>query len=648
VADQTRPRTAVAIDPGVFDRYVGYYAFHPRRLVFIVTRDGDRFFGQVTGETRVEYFPESETSYFAKTAPLQITFVTGAHGPATGLVLHSVGRDFPARRADAAEVERAEAEFDELARRRADQERPRTAVAVDPQSQDRYVGFYEANAQNVFTITRAGDQLFAQSTGQPSFPIFAEREGGYFYKTAAAQLTFVADRQGRVNELVLHQSGSNFRAARIGDIPAADRTAAVDPATFDKFVGSYEAPYPWNIVTVTREGSRLFVQEAGQAKVEIIARSASGYTASGGGTPGVVFEPAVQGPSPALILYDETRGAARAGRIDAARARQIVAVESRQRADAPERFLRQQPAPGSEAALRHHYETWTRGAPDYDRMTPRFAELIRQQITGMMNNFTALGAVEAATFKGVGPGGYDVYDVKLAHGMAQIRVSLAADGKLQGLLFRGDGDGSPGAVVACSEEDKLRPAPGGAPIRMTFANHSGGEIRVFRPDFLGKRIRVATILDDEAIPTVEANVTRPLMVTDAAEHCLQIILPGTDTQHVVITSSAPAGASGDKASPRNTPLPGGEAALRHLIDGIRRGQPDYTRMTPPAQHALRRSVDLYRDIMTRAGAVQAISFAGVGSAGEDSYLVRYENGSAEMRIDLMKDGRIRSVSLGPK
>jgi hypothetical protein len=95
-------------------------------------------------------------------------------------------------------------------------------------------------------------------------------------------------------------------------------------------------------------------------------------------------------------------------------------------------------------------------------------------------------------------------------------------------------------------------------------------------------------------------------------------------------------------------MPGSEAALRQMIDGIRRGEPDYARMSVPAQGALRRDLRLYRDIMARAGAVQAISFAGVGSAGDDVYQVRFERGAPEIRIALLMDGRIRSVTLGPE
>jgi hypothetical protein len=649
LVDQARPRTALAIDPGVFDRYVGTYALNPR-AVFRITRDGDRLFARLTGQVRVEQFPENETDFFAKVVPAQITFVVSGQGQATALVLHQGGREMPAQRVDEAQALQADAAFEEQTRRLADQSRSRTAISVDPQSQDRYVGFYEAGPQQIFVVTRAGDQLFAQLTGQRSLPIFPEREGEYFYKAAAAQITFVADSQGHVSELVQHQYGRDFlRAMRIGDIPAADRTAAVDPATFDSYAGSYEPPAPRNVVTVTREGDRLFMQETGQAKTEIIPRSAVGYTSAAGSSgPAVVFEPADQGQSPALILYDEARGAVRATRMDAAQARQIVAVEARRLADAPERFIDQMPAPGGEAALRHHWEALSRGAPDYDQMAPRLADVIRQQITPLLNWLTRLGAVESTTFTGVGPGGFDIYAVKFTHGVAQIRLSLADDGKLQGLNFRPDGDGRPGALVACSEEDKLSSSPGDVPIRMTLANRSGSDLRVFVRDFSGKRIGGLPILNEETIPAFTIAITQPLIVTDAAERCLEIVLPGTATRHLAITSAAPDGPAGAAAAPRNTPAPGSEAALRQLIDGIRRGEPDYMRMSVQGQNAMRQQLHLFREIAARMGAVQAISFVGVGSAGEDIYQVRAENGSAEVRIDLLKDGRIGSVALGPE
>jgi hypothetical protein len=71
-ADQARARTAIAIDPSRFDRYVGAYALNPQ-FVFRITRDGDRFFRQLTGQPKVEVFAENDNGYFATVVNAQIT-----------------------------------------------------------------------------------------------------------------------------------------------------------------------------------------------------------------------------------------------------------------------------------------------------------------------------------------------------------------------------------------------------------------------------------------------------------------------------------------------------------------------------------------------------------------------------------------------
>ena len=644
-ADQARPRTAIAIDPSRFDRYVGTYALNPQ-FVFRMTRDGDRFFTQLTGQPKVEVFPETDNSYFAKVVNAQITFMADAVGQVTGLVLHQSGREFPAPRVDEVRAQEADAAFEAQAERRAEQARPRTGITLDPPSLDRVIGFYEAGPQSIFTITRTGDQLFAQLTNQRALPIFPEGESEYFYKAVAAQITFVADAQGRTTGLVLHQNGHDIRAARIGEVPTPDGTlAVVDPATLDNDVGWYEPPPPRNIVAVTRDGDHLFAQETGQARIELAPRSATGFSGSNGFA--ILFGRADQDRPSSVIVYDGARGAIRAARIDEAQAHQDEAVATRRIADAPERFKNQMPAPGSEEALRHQFAALARGAPDYDQMDPRSADVIRQQLQGLLFMLTALGPLEQATFKGVGPGGFDVYDVKFAHGAAQVRLNMTADGKVQLGVFRPDGDGTPGAVVSCSQEATLRPNIGAAPIRMTFVNRSGGDVRVFGLDFEGKRVSWNAIPDEGSAP-IFATITQPVVVTDASERCLEIVLPGTATQNLAITSAVPDGAPAQPAAPRNTPMPGSEAALRQLIDGIRRGEPDYARMSVQAANGTRQQLRLVQAILDRMGPVQSLSFVGVASTGADIYQVKCENGSAEVRLDLLKDGRIGSLTLGPE
>jgi D-alanyl-D-alanine-carboxypeptidase/D-alanyl-D-alanine-endopeptidase len=77
-----------------------------------------------------------------------------------------------------------------------------------------YLGNYELAPKFILTVTRQGDKLITQATGQPKVPIFAESNREFFAKVVDAQITFVTDAQGRATELILHQGGQDHHAKR--------------------------------------------------------------------------------------------------------------------------------------------------------------------------------------------------------------------------------------------------------------------------------------------------------------------------------------------------------------------------------------------------------------------------------------------------
>jgi len=91
----------------------------------------------------------------------------------------------------------------------------RTANAVDPKVLEGYVGQYQLAPNAVITVSREGNALFAQLTGQQRFEIFAEREREFFLKVVDAQLTFETDAQGRATRVILHQNGRDQAAPRV-------------------------------------------------------------------------------------------------------------------------------------------------------------------------------------------------------------------------------------------------------------------------------------------------------------------------------------------------------------------------------------------------------------------------------------------------
>jgi CubicO group peptidase (beta-lactamase class C family) len=90
-----------------------------------------------------------------------------------------------------------------------------TQVAVDLEIYDTLVGRYQATPTFVLTVTREGDHLFVQATGQPRFEIFPEGPREYFLKVVEAQITFDADVGGHASGLTLHQNGREVAAKRI-------------------------------------------------------------------------------------------------------------------------------------------------------------------------------------------------------------------------------------------------------------------------------------------------------------------------------------------------------------------------------------------------------------------------------------------------
>ena len=211
----------------------------------------------------------------------------------------------------------------------------RSVTKVDPKTLDAYVGAYRDSGM-VFTVTREGDQLSVQLTGQPKFPVFPQSERKFFLKVVDAQIAFDVDAAGRATQLTLHQNGMDHVAKRIDDAEAKH-------------------------------------------------------------------------------LADEASAKA---------------------AEAAKRFKEQKPAEGSEAALRRTIEGLRSGQPEYSTMTPEFADVTRQQLPNLKAAVAQLGAVQSVTFKGVGPGGADIYEVKFENGLAELRIGMTTDGKIAGILFR--------------------------------------------------------------------------------------------------------------------------------------------------------------------------------------------------------------------
>jgi len=206
---------------------------------------------------------------------------------------------------------------------------PSTEPQLSAQVLDGYVGHYELTPAAIFTVTREGEQLFVQLTGQPRFAVYPKNNTEFFLKVVDAQVTFDPDDSGQATKLVLHQNGL--------DQPAQ--------------------------------------------------------------------------------------------RIEAAKAKQLEATVA-------QRFKDQKPFPHGEATIRDEIDLEQHKKPVYDLMTPNLAAIAKPQQEHFQSLIANLGALQSVSFKGVGPGGFDIYDVKFEHGSVDWRILLDSDDKIAGQFVR--------------------------------------------------------------------------------------------------------------------------------------------------------------------------------------------------------------------
>jgi beta-lactamase regulating signal transducer with metallopeptidase domain len=216
--------------------------------------------------------------------------------------------------------------------------------------------------------------------------------------------------------------------AAISVIPraAADSTLTVGAATLDSYAGTYKLG-PASIMTIAHQGTGLTAQLTGQPAFPVFAESATRFAYKVVKAE-ITFTTAPDGSVTGLVLH-QNGADVEAPRITAAEAAaDLTALQNR--------VARNQPQPGSDAALHKTIAAQIAGTPDYDDMTPQLAAAVRRQMPAIAPSLAQLGALQDIKFQGVTPKGWDLYDVRFANGDTQWRIALNASGKISGLLFQ--------------------------------------------------------------------------------------------------------------------------------------------------------------------------------------------------------------------
>ena len=206
----------------------------------------------------------------------------------------------------------------------------------------------------------------------------------------------------------------------------SDREAIKQSASeLDRLCGHYQFK-SGIVMTVWRDGDRFLTQLPGQPSVQVYPQSKRDFFAKVVDAQ-ITFDTAAQGRATDLVLHQGGRDEV-ATRMDDAVAKRA--------ADALALKIKNQSAtPGSDIELRRLIAELVAGKPDYDRMGEELAQATRQQLPRLSASLGALGAVQTVEFKGLSPGGADIYRVKFEHGNIDARIRMMDDGKVGGAMF---------------------------------------------------------------------------------------------------------------------------------------------------------------------------------------------------------------------
>ncbi len=195
-----RPHDPQPIDmeAATLQEYTGAYEVAEGDFRKIFFEDG-KLFSQRTGGQRFSIFPTDEDTFYYEASFSHIVFDRNRKGEVVRMLFYPNG----AKKANVAKrVGPAEQE-------------ERAVAAVSPELFDLWAGVYEIQPGFNLTITREGDALMSQATGQGKFRLLPASANRYFLREVPAEVEFAVGDDGRASELTLYQGGREIVAARL-------------------------------------------------------------------------------------------------------------------------------------------------------------------------------------------------------------------------------------------------------------------------------------------------------------------------------------------------------------------------------------------------------------------------------------------------
>jgi CubicO group peptidase (beta-lactamase class C family) len=176
------------VDKATYAALAGRYDY--KNAVMTVTVEDGRLHAQLTGQPKFEIFPSAPDAFFWKVTDAEVVFLRDEKNAVTAARHTQSGNTFTAPRL-------AEA-----------------TVTLTSEELEAIVGSYQYGPA-VLIVTRDGEAVFAQLTGQQKFQIHPKSATEFEWRVVPASVVFVKDEDGKVTKAVHTQNGRSFDAPKL-------------------------------------------------------------------------------------------------------------------------------------------------------------------------------------------------------------------------------------------------------------------------------------------------------------------------------------------------------------------------------------------------------------------------------------------------
>jgi len=188
---------AITLNDEQLKKWIGSYTFN-NNVVRHITLENNQLYSQREDKAKLKIYPLSKTHFIFESGKTAYRFYTQGKDK---MVKMTVNRKPQIGRSIGTNNEVASTD--------------RNYVNLPKEILKEYIGKYELQPNSYMTVSVRNNRVFAMTSGEPEYELFASRRDKFFLNAVVASINFNRDINGNINSLILYQDGKEIIGEKI-------------------------------------------------------------------------------------------------------------------------------------------------------------------------------------------------------------------------------------------------------------------------------------------------------------------------------------------------------------------------------------------------------------------------------------------------